>query len=346
MLVLTPVVNTDAGLGLNRQEQRKRAEAYAQPLQAGMDLDSQDSHVLSAHLPMFESPLSFEDMAVEIDMARNGLDEYLDDDDDIPESQKGGSQGEVNESIEADDTVLLPSIRAAPVESDDCDSADEDKYRADKRAKDADITKAARAAKKAVGSKYRCDTSNAAAPLGQTSGSATVRYNEDVAYKLDALASWYEKSKEHNAWWRVKGYRTAAGALRNVGRPIETYEDAITLHGIGQKTAVKLVEIVRTGRCTKLESKTPKERIVEGLFTNIYGVGPSIAGEWYNAGMRTLEDVNDSGKFGIILTEGQKLGVKHFHDLQERIPRAEVTKVFAIIKETGTQFGPLAFAEG
>ena len=287
-------------------------------------------------MPIFESPFSFEDLAVEIDMARNGLDDYLDEDDEVPESQQSQEGTAAEVPAPAEETVLLPSVRAAPVESDECDSGDEQAYREQKQAEKSAITKAARAAKRASDAKYRCDSSNAAAPLGQTSaGPLVIRHNEDVASKLDALASWYEKSKEHNAWWRVKGYRTAAGALRNAGRSIETFEDAVALPGIGEKTAVKLVEIVRTGRCTKLESKTPKEVIVEGLFTNIYGVGPSIANEWYNCGMRTLDDVKNSGKFGIILTEGQKLGVKHFKDLQERIPRDEATKVFAIIKETG-----------
>lgn len=58
--------------------------------------------------------------------------------------------------------------------------------------------------------------------------------------------------------------------MRNADRKIETYEEAIKLHGIAQKTAVKLVEIVQSGKCTQLESKSPKDRVLD-VFTKIYG---------------------------------------------------------------------------
>lgn len=40
------------------------------------------------------------------------------------------------------------------------------------------------------------------------------------------------------------------------------------------------------------------------LFTGIYGVGPATAREWYQRGLRTLEDVKN-GKDGVTLTPHQ-----------------------------------------
>ena len=198
-------------------------------------------------------------------MARSGLDAYVDDEDDVE-----GTFGEVHASQTSsgrgwvtDDNYILPSKRSAPIESDECDSDEEDAHRARKEQEKRDITKAAREEKRRSGSKYRCDASNAAGGAGQA-------FNEETARIFDALASWYEKSKEHNAWWRVKGYRTAAGALRNVGRTVDTFEDAVKLPGIGEKTAIKLIEIVQTGRCSKLDNKSPREK-VELMLTDIYG---------------------------------------------------------------------------
>ncbi|KAL7009941.1 hypothetical protein EMMF5_000850 [Cystobasidiomycetes sp. EMM_F5] len=158
--------------------------------------------------------------------------------------------------------------------------------------------------------------------------------NEHVAVVFDQLAAYYEKSKLQGAWWRVKGYRTAAGALRNVGRKIDTLEDARKLHGIGEKTAVKLMEIIQTGKSTHLEAKTEKDR-VEALLTGIYGVGPSRAAEMYHAGVRTLQDCETAQRFGITLTPAQKLGLQYYEDLQERMLRSEVERHFKRIKNAG-----------
>ena len=65
------------------------------------------------------------------------------------------------------------------------------------------------------------------------------------------------------------------------------------------------------------------------------GVGPSKATEWYNAGIRTLADAHNAGRFGISVTEGMKLGLKYYDDLKERIPRAEVAQLFKGIQGAG-----------
>ena len=42
------------------------------------------------------------------------------------------------------------------------------------------------------------------------------------------------------------------------------------------------------------------------IFTGIYGVGPAIAREWYQRGLRTLEDVKNR-KDGVILNPHQEV---------------------------------------
>lgn len=201
--------------------------------------------------------------------------------------------------------------------------------------------------KRLTGEKYRCDTSSAL-------GASRDGPNERAATIFDQLAAYHERSKMPNAWWRVKGYRQAAGVLRNVGRKIETLEDALKLRGIGEKIATKLVEIVQTGKSTQLENKSHQD-VVEARFTRIYGeanflfdrrravilkilfpgVGPTKALEWINAGMETLDDVRNSESFGIMLSDAQKLGLRYHDDLQERMPREEVARYFRQIQLAG-----------
>lgn len=216
-----------------------------------------------------ESPMSFEDMALEIEMARNDLDQLDSDTEEKPSSSGAEDEHEGlltiagNAILAGSSFFTVPSKRKEIVESDECPSADEEAYRAGKEAHKVQVTKDARAAKKASGVRYRCDVSS-------TAGALKGGPNEDVACKFDQLALFYEKSKLPNAWFRVKGYRTAAGALRNAGRKIETFEDAVKLPGIGEKSAMKLLEIVQTGKSTHLECKTAQDRMEE-LFTGIYG---------------------------------------------------------------------------
>lgn len=233
-------------------------------------LDQDSNTSLTAHMARLdqESPMSFDDMALEIEMARNDLDQLDFDNEDKPASssdaedeQPSGIAG--NAVLPGSTYFTVPSKRKEIVESDECPSDEENAYKAYKEAEKMQLTKESRAAKKASGVKYRCDVASAAGALKDGP-------NEEVACKFDQLALFYEKSKVPNAWFRVKGYRTAAGALRNAGRAIDTYEDAVKLPGVGEKTAMKLLEIVQTGKSTHLECKTARDR-VEELLTGIYG---------------------------------------------------------------------------
>lgn len=321
------------------------------------ELEQDSNPSLTAHMTRLEqeSPMSFEDIALEIEMARNDLDQLDFDNDehantssDLEDEVVVQSTGTGGNILPGSSFFTVPSKRKEIVESDECASDEEAAYRAEKEAKKRQITKEARASRKEAGVRYRCDVSSSA-------GAFKDGPNEEVAKKFDQLALFYEKSKVPNAWFRVKGYRTAAGALRDAGRKIDTYEDAVKLPGVGEKTAMKLLEIVQTGKSTHLECKTTQDR-VEELFTGIYGmyffhssshnlvhvlisvtiisagVGPAKAKEWYDVGMRTLEDVKDSRKFGITLTAAQELGLKYYADINERIPRAEVARHFQKIQ--------------
>jgi hypothetical protein len=74
-------------------------------------------------------------------------------------------------------------------------------------------------------------------------------------------------------------------------------------------------------------------------FTGIYGVGKLVAARWYDKGLRSLQDVKE-GKFGHELTVAQQIGLEHYHDLQKRIPRAEVTLIYDAVIEAAKGLDP------
>ncbi|WVZ13892.1 hypothetical protein V8G54_011458 [Vigna mungo] len=63
------------------------------------------------------------------------------------------------------------------------------------------------------------------------------------------------------------------------------------------------------------------------LFGEVWGIGPSTALKLYEKGHRSLDDLRNDGS----LTNAQKLGLKYFDDIRQRIPRHEVCNI--IIKE-------------
>lgn len=69
------------------------------------------------------------------------------------------------------------------------------------------------------------------------------------------------------------------------------------------------------------------EQDLVAVFAQIYGVGHKTGQKFYDDGARSLEDLRaDPKRFR--LTEAQKLGLEYFSDLQQRIPRSEVKKLY------------------
>lgn len=56
------------------------------------------------------------------------------------------------------------------------------------------------------------------------------------------------------------------------------------------------------------------------LFGEVWGIGPATALKLYDKGHRTVDDLNNEDS----LTNAQKLGLKYFDDIKQRIPRKEV----------------------
>ncbi|KAK6531353.1 hypothetical protein TWF281_008161 [Arthrobotrys megalospora] len=135
-----------------------------------------------------------------------------------------------------------------------------------------------------------------------------------------------------NDQWRTRSYRIAITTLKkSQTKYISTYEEAISLPGVGDRLAKKIVEIVTTDRLQRLEyaKLDPKDQVLK-LFHGIYGVGLVQARKFVAAGYTTLEDVRTHAT----LTEPQRIGVERYQDFKQRIPREEVAKHGEIVSKT------------
>lgn len=57
------------------------------------------------------------------------------------------------------------------------------------------------------------------------------------------------------------------------------------------------------------------------------------ANQWVAAGYKTLEDLKAKAQ----LTENQKIGIEHYHDFAQRIPRTEVAMHGAIVEKAARE---------
>jgi DNA polymerase/3'-5' exonuclease PolX len=154
-------------------------------------------------------------------------------------------------------------------------------------------------------------------------GKAVLNHNGHLTQELERLEQMYAATGDT---WRTYAYRKAVGILKRYPTPIRTEQDVrkINRRGLGPKMQKKLVEILSTGTLRKRAAMENDERIkVIELFTGIHGVGASTAQKWYNRGLRTLEEL----PLHVELSHTQQIGLRMYSDIQQRIPRDEVSAI-------------------
>ena len=135
---------------------------------------------------------------------------------------------------------------------------------------------------------------------------------------LQQMADYYDRVKDH---WRTLAYRKVVGQLKKADQKIVTVAQALQLPGVGDRLAAKIEEIVWTDKLRRLESTKlePNDEVLQ-KFLNVYGVGLAQATKWVDQGHRTLADLLEK----VSLTKNQKIGIEHYDDFQQRIPRDEM----------------------
>lgn len=140
----------------------------------------------------------------------------------------------------------------------------------------------------------------------------------------------YEKNVNRQIH-KYNAYRKAASALAKHPTKIKSGDEARKLQGIGDKIAKKIDEFISTGQLAKLEKirKDDKSQTINFL-TKVTGIGPAAARKLAEDGIKTLDDLKKSPEK---LNHHQKIGVKYFEELEERIPRAEMMLLKKIVED-------------
>ena len=160
--------------------------------------------------------------------------------------------------------------------------------------------------------------------------------NETLVTSFKALAE-QEKQVEKPNTFRIRAYLKVAKIISEVKYEITSSDQVKDIPGIGEKTLLKIDEILQSGKLKKLDGfQVPKpsnktniseKKLLEG----ITGIGPVKAEKLVKEGY-TLEKLknmfaSNNEEIKTTLTHHQILGVKYYDDLLKRIPYDEITKV-------------------
>ncbi|KAF7829394.1 DNA polymerase lambda [Senna tora] len=139
---------------------------------------------------------------------------------------------------------------------------------------------------------------------------------------------------------RSFSYYKAIAVIEKLPFKIESLDQIKNQPAIGISMKDHIQEIITTGKFSKLEHFETDEKVrTISLFGEVWGIGPATALKLYDKGHRTLDDLRNDDS----LTNAQKLGLKYFYDIRQRIPRNEVQEMENILQKVGEDILPGVF---
>ncbi|XP_028801866.1 DNA polymerase lambda [Neltuma alba] len=136
---------------------------------------------------------------------------------------------------------------------------------------------------------------------------------------------------------RSFSYYKAIAVIEKLPFKIESVDQVKNLPSIGKSMKDHIQEIITTGKLSKLEHFETDEKVrTISLFGEVWGIGPATALKLYEKGHRTLDDLRNDDS----LTNAQKLGLKYFDDIRQRIPRNEVQEMENLLQKVGEDILP------
>jgi len=177
-----------------------------------------------------------------------------------------------------------------------------------------------------------------------------LRDKKILIHGFNVLINYVEILDPKTASFKARSYADAIKIIGDIPTPeINNYFEVVkAFHDAGKKNPTKVLakikEFIDTGSIKEVEEALaiPKVSAVMNL-TKIYGIGPKVAMKLHDEyGISTINELKELvyGSSDKILNDKQLIGLSYFDDLQERIPRSEITEFETIIKELAMKISP------
>jgi DNA polymerase/3'-5' exonuclease PolX len=125
-------------------------------------------------------------------------------------------------------------------------------------------------------------------------------------------------------------YRKAIAQLKNSTEKITSCDQLKKFKYLGKSIGQKIKEIILTGKLGKTDYLKDDERNnTLKLLCQVWGIGMGIANKLYRKGIKTIDDLRKNQD---LLNKNQKVGLKYYEEIKERIPRAECEEVLSKVK--------------
>ena len=153
--------------------------------------------------------------------------------------------------------------------------------------------------------------------------------NSAICELLNELAE-YEKNVNRSLP-KFKIYKKASQAIAGYPSKITKGSEAKKLEGVGIKIADKIDEFIATGKLEKVEKiRADETHVAMSFLTKVTGIGPAAAKKLFQDGITCLDELKDNIDK---LNHHQRIGVKYFHDFNQRIPRSEVDAIIELAEQ-------------
>jgi len=134
-----------------------------------------------------------------------------------------------------------------------------------------------------------------------------------------AILGNHERINGHG--FKANAYSKAIKGIHGIDTITET--SLMSVKGIGSSLTDKIMCIVNTGTCPAYDKiKDIKDNLSELL--DISGVGPKKAKELVEKGFISIESLRQADDLDELLNDKQRIGLKYYEDILERIPREEI----------------------
>lgn len=122
---------------------------------------------------------------------------------------------------------------------------------------------------------------------------------------------------------RSRSYQKASISLSGLKHPITEVEQFKSVKHIGDAMYKKIVEYLNSGEISSLSRlRETIQTIPTPLFSNIYGIGPVKEKQLIASNVTTIRELRD--RQDELLNNVQKIGLKYYEDILEKIPRSEI----------------------
>jgi len=119
--------------------------------------------------------------------------------------------------------------------------------------------------------------------------------------------------------FKARAYKKAQETMMEFTTDITDIQQLKGKPGIGETIMEKLNEYQKTGTLALLEREKDNP---ENIISDVYGIGPKKAKELVEKGIKSISDLRM--KQDELLNDVQKVGLKYYEDILERIPRNEI----------------------